>query len=205
MQAALAGASEAGATRKALDLDLPQLGPYSLDWTRNGRYLAVGGRKGHLALLAWQQAQRFAELQARRPACCAHVPDSGLCTGPGPPSRVRLRQGLCTSARHPVHLCADMVGAAQMGALSAALQECDAARPHALQHAHAKRRCGRPCATWSCCTARPSLRLPRRSTPTSTTSTAWRSTASGCAHLGKQCCVSASDAPAVPHMALGRQ
>ena len=91
MQAALAAAGELGAARKAVDLDLPMLGPYSLDWTRNGRYMAIGGRKGHLALLSWQQAQPFAELQV----CCAA----------GRACCLSSCQDTCMSVRHcTVHL-----------------------------------------------------------------------------------------------------
>lgn len=33
------------------DLKLPDLGPYAIDFTRNGRFLVLGGRRGHLAML----------------------------------------------------------------------------------------------------------------------------------------------------------
>ena len=52
-----------GAAKKPFDLQLPQLGPYALDFTRSGNYMVLGGRRGHLALLQWQQAQQFAEVQ----------------------------------------------------------------------------------------------------------------------------------------------
>ena len=32
--------------RKGFELNLGQFGPYTLDYTRNGRYLVLGGRKG---------------------------------------------------------------------------------------------------------------------------------------------------------------
>ncbi len=32
-------------------LDLPALGPYTLDWARNGRHLLLGGRQGHVAVI----------------------------------------------------------------------------------------------------------------------------------------------------------
>ena len=63
LQADLAAAGEVGAAKKPFDLQLPQLGPYALDFTRSGNYMVLGGRKGHLALLQWQQAQQFAEVQ----------------------------------------------------------------------------------------------------------------------------------------------
>ena len=32
--------------QKGFELNLSQFGPYTLDYTRNGRYLVLGGRKG---------------------------------------------------------------------------------------------------------------------------------------------------------------
>ena len=58
--------AEEGAARKAFDLALPALGPYALDFTRNGRFLLLGGRRGHLALLDWQSAKLLCEVQVRR-------------------------------------------------------------------------------------------------------------------------------------------
>eukprot|EP00887_Chlorella_sp_A99_P001363 scaffold8.g1363.t1 len=56
---------EVGAGRKVYDLSLAQLGPYALDFTRNGRHLLLGGRKGHLAMLDWQRQRRVCEVQVR--------------------------------------------------------------------------------------------------------------------------------------------
>ena len=39
---------------KAFELNLPQFGPYTIDYTRNGRFVALGGRKGHVAAIDWQ-------------------------------------------------------------------------------------------------------------------------------------------------------
>ena len=64
-QEALAGAADATAAQKAFDLQLPQLGPYCVDYTPNGRHLLIGGRKGHLALVDWQRPRLTTELQAR--------------------------------------------------------------------------------------------------------------------------------------------
>lgn len=63
MQAAIVREAETGAGRRVFDLQLDQLGPYSLAFTRNGRHMLLGGRKGHLALLDWQHAQLGAEIQ----------------------------------------------------------------------------------------------------------------------------------------------
>lgn len=54
---------ETGASAKIFDLRLKDLGPYSIDFTRSGRYLTLAGRKGHLALMDWQKSHLVAELQ----------------------------------------------------------------------------------------------------------------------------------------------
>lgn len=58
-------AVEAGAAQKAMDLSLPTLGPYTLDFNRSGRHLLLGGRKGHLSLMDWQQARVTCEIQVK--------------------------------------------------------------------------------------------------------------------------------------------
>eukprot|EP00798_Chlamydomonas_sp_ICE-L_P015753 gene15753-21876_t len=52
-----------GAAKKAFDLALPDLGPYNIDFTRSGRYMLLGGRRGHLAIMDWQKAKMVTELQ----------------------------------------------------------------------------------------------------------------------------------------------
>jgi U3 small nucleolar RNA-associated protein 7 len=64
-RAAVAGAAEAGAARRAFDLALPALGPYRLDFSRSGRHLLLGGRRGHLAVLDWARARAVCEVQVR--------------------------------------------------------------------------------------------------------------------------------------------
>ena len=56
---------EVGAAQKAFDIKLPDLGPYSLDFTRNGRFMLLGGRKGHLALMDWSRQHLVCEVQVR--------------------------------------------------------------------------------------------------------------------------------------------
>ena len=48
---------------KAFTLDLPDLGPYAMDFTRNGRHVLLGGRKGHIATFDWRTAELKAEIQ----------------------------------------------------------------------------------------------------------------------------------------------
>ena len=55
----------AGAARKVFDLKLSELGPYNLAFTRNGRHMLLGGRKGHLAVMDWQSMRSVCELQVR--------------------------------------------------------------------------------------------------------------------------------------------
>ncbi|KAK9803205.1 hypothetical protein WJX73_003153 [Symbiochloris irregularis] len=64
-QKAIIGEAEVGVTRKVFDLQLDRLGPYSLAFTRNGRQMLLGGRKGHLALMDWQRAHLLSEVQVR--------------------------------------------------------------------------------------------------------------------------------------------
>ena len=45
------------------DLNLPQLGPYNLSFTRNGRHVVLGGRLGHLAVMDWQRMRSVCEIQ----------------------------------------------------------------------------------------------------------------------------------------------
>lgn len=54
---------ETGAGAKVFDLKLTELGPYNLSFTRSGRYMLLGGRKGHLALMDWQRSQLVTEVQ----------------------------------------------------------------------------------------------------------------------------------------------
>jgi len=59
----IAQAVAVGARQKAFDLNLPELGPYSLAYTRAGRHLLLGGRRGHLAVMEWQKQRLVCEVQ----------------------------------------------------------------------------------------------------------------------------------------------
>ncbi|KPM45768.1 putative U3 small nucleolar RNA-associated protein 7 [Neonectria ditissima] len=49
--------------QKRFELKLDALGPYVFDYTRNGRELLVGGRKGHVATMDWREGKLGCELQ----------------------------------------------------------------------------------------------------------------------------------------------
>ncbi|XVE78507.1 hypothetical protein DITRI_Ditri13aG0150600 [Diplodiscus trichospermus] len=52
-------------SRNQYDIVLPELGPYTLDFTPNGRYMAVAGRKGHLAIVDLKTLNLIKEIQVR--------------------------------------------------------------------------------------------------------------------------------------------
>ncbi|KAF2965960.1 hypothetical protein GQX73_g7631 [Xylaria multiplex] len=49
--------------QKRFDLTLNELGPYVFDYSRNGRDLLLGGRKGHIAAMDWRQGKLNCEFQ----------------------------------------------------------------------------------------------------------------------------------------------
>ncbi|KKZ65020.1 hypothetical protein EMCG_09075 [[Emmonsia] crescens] len=51
------------AAKKGFELKLEDLGPYTADYTRNGRKLLLGGRKGHVATMDWRDGKLGCELQ----------------------------------------------------------------------------------------------------------------------------------------------
>lgn len=58
----IADAVDVGTSNKKFDLRLTELGPYTLDFSRNGRKLLLGGRKGHVASMDWQLGKLDCEL-----------------------------------------------------------------------------------------------------------------------------------------------
>lgn len=74
-QSDIAAAVELGAAQKIIDLRLPDLGPYCVDFQRSGRHVVLGGRKGHLAMMDWQRKSLTCEVQVRevvRDVCFLH-------------------------------------------------------------------------------------------------------------------------------------
>ncbi|XP_072777301.1 WD repeat-containing protein 46 isoform X3 [Taeniopygia guttata] len=52
---------------KRFELRLEQFGPYRLDYSRNGRQLLLGGRRGHVAALDWAQRRLLSEFSVGEP------------------------------------------------------------------------------------------------------------------------------------------
>lgn len=49
--------------KKAFTLKLEDLGPYTLDYSRTGNHLLIGGKKGHVAAFDWKQGILQSEIQ----------------------------------------------------------------------------------------------------------------------------------------------
>lgn len=47
---------------KGFQLDLKEFGPYTLDYSRNGTHMLIGGEKGHVASMDWRKGELRAEL-----------------------------------------------------------------------------------------------------------------------------------------------
>ncbi|GAA5887142.1 hypothetical protein JCM3774_004772, partial [Rhodotorula dairenensis] len=58
----IVGASNVAAADKRFSLALPEFGPYAVDYTRNGRHLAIAGRKGHVGTFDWANSALHSEL-----------------------------------------------------------------------------------------------------------------------------------------------
>ncbi|XP_061687705.1 WD repeat-containing protein 46 [Syngnathoides biaculeatus] len=58
----IAEAVDISSGAKYFNLNLSQFGPYRLDYSRTGRHLLLGGRRGHIACLDWQSKQLMCEI-----------------------------------------------------------------------------------------------------------------------------------------------
>ncbi|KAI8916747.1 NUC141 domain-containing protein [Powellomyces hirtus] len=52
-------------SKKMFDLKLKDFGAYSMDYTRNGRNMLIGGRKGHIATFDWKAGKLGCELHVK--------------------------------------------------------------------------------------------------------------------------------------------
>lgn len=64
-QEAIAREVDILSSRNQYDIVLPELGPYTLDFTSSGRYMAAAGRKGHLAVVDMKNMNLIKEIQVR--------------------------------------------------------------------------------------------------------------------------------------------
>ncbi|XP_074616204.1 uncharacterized protein LOC141875735 [Acropora palmata] len=61
----IANAVDIASASKYFELKLDKFGPYRLSYTRNGRFLLIGGKKGHLATIDWKSKQLGCEIHVR--------------------------------------------------------------------------------------------------------------------------------------------
>ncbi|XP_019059597.1 PREDICTED: probable U3 small nucleolar RNA-associated protein 7 [Tarenaya hassleriana] len=64
-QTEIAKEVDISSSRNQYDIVLPDLGPYTLDFSGSGRYMLAAGRKGHLALLDTMNLNLVKEIQVR--------------------------------------------------------------------------------------------------------------------------------------------
>ncbi|KAG8390542.1 hypothetical protein BUALT_Bualt01G0094300 [Buddleja alternifolia] len=64
-QEAIASEVDIVSSRKQYDIVLPELGPYTMDFTLSGRYMVAAGRKGHVALMDMKNMDLIKEFQVK--------------------------------------------------------------------------------------------------------------------------------------------
>ena len=57
--------SDLASASKRFELKLPKLGPYFLNYSRSGRYLLLGGSRGHIAAIDWMSKKLTCEFQLK--------------------------------------------------------------------------------------------------------------------------------------------
>ena len=56
---------EVSSAAKGFNLDLDKFGPYSINYTRNGKYMLIAGEKGHVASFDWKSGSLGCEMHLR--------------------------------------------------------------------------------------------------------------------------------------------
>ncbi|KAJ3155018.1 Small subunit (SSU) processome component [Geranomyces variabilis] len=64
-QAQMKDAVDLNTSSKMFDLKLNDFGAYSVDYTRNGKHMLIGGRKGHIATFDWKAGRLGCEVHVR--------------------------------------------------------------------------------------------------------------------------------------------
>ncbi|KAL6504121.1 hypothetical protein OROGR_026044 [Orobanche gracilis] len=102
-QDTIAGEVDILSRRKQFDIVLPELGPYTLDFTLSGRYMVAAGRKGHLALLDMNNMDLIKEFQVRE-TCVVSDLDTGTEHGAATKLQFLHKHFLLTSINKLGHL-----------------------------------------------------------------------------------------------------
>ncbi|XP_065646581.1 uncharacterized protein LOC100201145 isoform X4 [Hydra vulgaris] len=63
-QSEIADSVDISSAQKYFNLNLEQFGPYKINYTKNGKFLLIGGQKGHLSSIEWQNKNLACEVHA---------------------------------------------------------------------------------------------------------------------------------------------